>query len=458
MNSWKFLLKPALLLCMTALLFVTACKNDDDDDEVSLETAKVKDYDSDVIVTWNKVFLDVERYAAGYRPGPANSALAYMALGAYEASVTAMPGYKSLENVYKSQGLNVPDIQQGSTYHYPSIVNAIYGSMMKEFFKATSADLRFKIATTETQFKVKYLEEEKIPQEVFDRSEAYGKQVATAMMLWANSDPYGYKTYQNPRPKDYTPPKELGNWQPTYPDLGGAMTPYWGKARTFAINEAEKLSLPPMAFSEDKNSAFYKQALEVYNKNTPALDYEEQWIAEYWSDDALNLTFSPGPRWIAIANQVLETKKLPLDEALYTEALVSMALNDASVAGWYSKYYYNLERPVSYIRRNIDPNWEPHLWFTPSFPAYPSGHSIMGAAGGEVLSQIFGENYAMLDRSHEGRKDFLGIPRSFSSFRDMAYENAYSRIPLGVHFRIDFEEGVRHGYAIGKKVMALPFK
>lgn len=457
MNTLKFLHKfPMLLLGMVLLLFFTACENDNDDDKV--DASLVKSYSGDVVIAWNKTFLDVERYAAGYRPGPANSALAYMGLAAYEACITGMPEYNSLENTYKPQGLNVPDITPGQTYHWPTVVNTIYSSMMKRFFPHVTADLKFKISTVGTQFEVKFLEIDKVDRALFDRSKEYGNAVADAVFAWAETDQYGYTTYKNPRPATYTPPKEPGNWQPTYPDYGAAMTPYWGKARTFAINEAEKLGLPPMGFSEDKNSEFYKQALEVYNKNTPALEYEEQWIAEYWSDDALNLTFSPGPRWIAIANQVLESRKVSLDMAIYSSTKVGMALNDASVAGWHSKYVYNLERPVSYIRRVIDPNWDPHLSFTPSFPAYPSGHSIMGAAGAEALTEIFGDKYAMVDRSHESRADFLGIPRSFNSFYDMAYENAYSRIPLGVHFRIDFEEGVRHGYAIGKKVAQLPWK
>jgi hypothetical protein len=117
-----------------------------------------------------------------------------------------------------------------------------------------------------------------------------------------------------------------------------------------------------------------------------------------------------------------------------------------------------VERPVSYIRRLVDLGWEPHLWFSPSFPAYPSGHATFGAAACEVLSDIFGEDYAMVDRSHEGRIEFLGIPRTFRSFREMAEENGYSRIPLGVHFRMDSEEGVRHGYAIGQRVDELPIR
>ena len=48
--------------------------------------------------------------------------------------------------------------------------------------------------------------------------------------------------------------------------------------------------------------------------------------------------------------------------------------------------------------------------------------------------------------------------RSFSSFYDMAIENAYSRIWLGVHWRMDCDEGVRMGYLCGRRVNSLPFK
>jgi hypothetical protein len=64
----------------------------------------------------------------------------------------------------------------------------------------------------------------------------------------------------------------------------------------------------------------------------------------------------------------------------------------------------------------------------------------------------------MTDRCHEGRIEFLSTPRSFGSFDEMADENAYSRIPLGVHFRMDAEAGVDLGHKVGKKVNSLPWK
>jgi membrane-associated phospholipid phosphatase len=168
---------------------------------------------------------------------------------------------------------------------------------------------------------------------------------------------------------------------------------------------------------------------------------------------------------LAIGNQALEQTRASLETATLMVAKVGIALNDASVACWHSKYTYNIERPVSFIQRNINPTWNimslttnNFLGSTPSFPAYPSGHSTFGAAAAEALSSVFGYNFSLTDRCHADRTDFNGQARTFNSFYDMAQENAFSRLVLGVHFRMDADEGVRLGYQVGRRVNALPFK
>ena len=64
----------------------------------------------------------------------------------------------------------------------------------------------------------------------------------------------------------------------------------------------------------------------------------------------------------------------------------------------------------------------------------------------------------MTDNCHKDRTDFIGTPRTFSSFYEMAAENAYSRLPIGVHFRMDAEAATDLGYKIGRKVNDLPWK
>jgi len=114
-----------------------------------------------------------------------------------------------------------------------------------------------------------------------------------------------------------------------------------------------------------------------------------------------------------------------------------------------------VERPETYIRKQINPDWK-SLHETPSFPAYPSGHAAFGAAAAEVLTDALGNKFELTDRTHEKRPEFAGTPRSYSSFAEMAQENAASRVLLGVHYRMDCEEGLRLGKIIGKKVVDLP--
>jgi hypothetical protein len=468
----KFSTIPALWGMFLLSLFVVSCNQDKDDNPAS---KLVAEYDAEVSLEWNLLFLEVERYAAGYRPGPAPRALGYMGLATYEACVTAMPDYNSLESLYSGSGLNIPDADRKLEYHWPTVVNAIYGYMMPKFFADVDADLKAKIATLADQLDDKYQAE--AGQKVYEQSKSYGISVAEAVWEWSTTDPYGHNAYKNPFGNFET--NEAydwqaffdgpGDWQPTFPGPGNPMGPYFGKARAFALANNEKLALPPstyfMEYSEDPNSEYYAQALQVYTKNAE-LDYNTEWIGEFWSDDLLNVTFSPGPRWTAIANQVIDAEKASLETALEAYAKVGLALNDAAVGCWNSKFHYNVERPDSYIKVVIDPSYKPNLYnpitgdegISPSFPAYPSGHSTMGAAGAEALASVFGYSYAMTDRCHENRTDFEGKPRSFGSFYEMALENAWSRVLLGVHWRMDCDEGMRFGTVIGRKVNALPWK
>ncbi len=459
-------------LCGLLLLsfLISSCGKDDD---TQAQANLVADHDAQAALRWNLVFLDVERYAAGYRPGPAPRALAYMGLAAYEACVTGMPDYNSLESRYA--GLNIPDADPKAEYHWPTVVNAVYANMMPKFFADMPENVKSKITDLADELDDKYLAE--AGQEVYERSKTYGSSVGDAVWNWSTTDSYGHNAYKDPFGNfetnetydwavNYDGP---GDWEPTFPGPGKPMGPFFGKVRTFAISQDQKLALPPstyfMAYSEDPNSEYYSQALQVYTKNAE-LDYTTEWIGEFWSDDLLNLTFSPGPRWTAIANQVIDHEQPSLETALETYAKVGMALNDAAVGCWNSKYHYNVERPDTYIKKVIDPSYKPNLYnpltgdegVTPSFPAYPSGHSTMGAAGAETLASVFGYAYSMTDRCHENRTEFEGKPRTFGSFYEMAEENAWSRVLLGVHWRMDCDEGVRYGTVIGREVNKLPWK
>lgn len=452
---------PLLRLLFGAALLVflqTACKQDQD----ITTNDGVATFSHKAITDWSEMYLQVERYAPGYRPGPAPRSLAYLGLACYEACVSNMEGYNSVATLYP--GLSVPQIDKSQAYHWPTVINGTYYNLMKEFFPEASQQMKDQMLAL---YNTRNAEAQRtVSQEVFDRSLAHGQNVAKAVWAYAKTDPVGHGYYTDPF-KGYdwaTAYKKEGDWRPT--SSSGPMFAHWGEVRTFAVKSGEKLCRQPLPYSSSNNSGIYVQAMEVYTQNTPTISDESRWVAEFWSDDLVGLTFSPGPRWLAIGNQALVHQNSNLATALEMNAKVGMAINDAAVACWYSKYAYNVERPITYINRIVDPKWQTSLnnpltgekSLTPSFPAYPSGHATMGAAGAEALASVFGYNYSMTDRCHEGRTEFVGKPRSFTSFLEMAQENAWSRVPLGVHFRMDADEGVRFGTVIGRKVNALPWK
>jgi membrane-associated phospholipid phosphatase len=443
----------APLFVVLFIFLVSACKSNDENNP-----SESNKFEATVATGWMDNFLEVERYATGFRPPVAARSLAYINLAAYEAIVPSSTTYKSVASNFA--GLTIPQRETGKTYNDEAVTNEVYYVMMKNFFPHVTDVYKTSIETEYKKF-----DATKIAVDELARSKKYGQDVAKAVFDYSKTDVVGNVGYLNNQPADYVPPTGGGKWQPTFPDFGKAMLPQWGKARAFVISESEKLAKPPLEYSTQPTSRFFAQAFEVHQATTP-LSYEGQWIAEFWSDDIFQLTFEPSGRWIAIAQQVVRKEKVSLEKAIYTYAKVSLSLNDGAVACWNSKFTYNIERPTSYIRRVINPTWTSKLnnpirkvdGVTPPFPAYPSGHSTFGGAAAAVLNDIYGTSYAMTDNCHLGRTEFIGKPRSFKSFDAMADENAYSRIPLGVHYRMDCEEGLRIGYVAGNAVNRLAWK
>lgn len=462
MKNMKFLVAKCLPLWMGILLLASACSRDDE----SLPDAygSVNELPADVALRWNELFLDLERFTPGYRPPVSARTSAYLGLAAYESAVHGMEGYNSMAAYFP--GLDLPLPEAGQSYHWPSALTAAYSRSMELFFPTAPSEHLFTIFELRNDFYLDFKNE--VPHDVFSRSTEFGRAVAESVYAWSASDQAGHQAYLRNNDSSYQPPAGIGLWQPTFPDFSPALLPGWGQVRTFAATD-EDIVPDPLPYSEDPASPLYQQAMEVQQMVNAIKQGglpESRWIAEFWSDDCPILTFTPAGRWIAVANQLVEREAPSLSTAVELYARLGMALSDAGVRCWHEKYRFNVERPIDYIRRiQGQAGWNTVMcpdgsgnYFTPPFPAYPSGHATFGAAAAEVLSAVFGQNYAMTDRCHEGRTEFNGTPRDFSSFRAMAEENAYSRIPLGVHFRMDSEAALELGAGIGRKVNQLPWR
>jgi membrane-associated phospholipid phosphatase len=129
---------------------------------------------------------------------------------------------------------------------------------------------------------------------------------------------------------------------------------------------------------------------------------------------------------------------------------VAFSLFDAFTACWAEKFRVNLIRPVTYIKRYVDPNWEPLLQ-TPPFPEHAGGHSTITASAAEVLTHFFGDNRSFVDSTEV---EFALPARTFTSFRQAALEASISRVYGGIHYRRGCDAGNEHGTQIGRYIVS----
>ena len=195
----------------------------------------------------------------------------------------------------------------------------------------------------------------------------------------------------------------------------------------------------------EPGSEFYNNAYEVYSTGIN-LTPEQTNIAEYWADGVGTIT--PGGHSISMLTDILDVEDIDLETASIAYAKLGIALSDAFLACWKTKYIYNLCRPVTYIRQLIDTAWLP-LIATPPFPEYPSGHSSQSGAMSEILTDVFGTSYTFIDSTHGSS---YGGPRSFDSFEEAAQEAAISRLYGGIRFPFGNLAGLELGRIVGENV------
>ncbi len=282
----------------------------------------------------------------------------------------------------------------------------------------------------------------------------------------------------------YTPGTDPGdhNVDPLHP-AQGFLTPGWGSVTPFVLRRARQFRAPPFpALDSEEYAEAFNEVKELGGDgiDTPTLRTAEQTeIALFWAYDGARGLGVPPRLYNQIVRTVAEQEGNSEIENARLFALVNLAMADAGIAAWETKYHYNLWRPILAIRRGDedgnadtegDPEWSPlgapasnqsGTNFTPPFPAYTSGHSTFGAATFKVLERFYGTDdiaFSFISDELNGvTTDWQGnvrplAVRTFESFSQAAAENAISRIYLGIHWKFDATEGIVQGNSVGNWV------
>lgn len=427
-------------------LLTTACNKKE---VVEFRPNMTKSYSADIINVWTPIINESILKTEGYTITVSARATAMIGLALYESVVPGMPEYSSMN--LQIEGLqNLPTVNNLKTYDWEIAANAAIASVALHMFESAPVEVLETILSQEKSFQIEKSNLKNIPSDVLNRSIQFGKEVAEAIIAFETSDPLAHRAYERAFDNSYNMGSGDDLWKPEPPLLQPPLTPFWKNVNPFSIHVISMEPLPPVSFSTEIGSPYYVQAQEVMNL-VNNLDAEQKHMAEFWNDMSPGMTMGPAARWLSIANQIFEKENSGLDIATATYARIAFAAYDATISCWHAKYTYKSVRPVNYIKEYLDPGFEAYMYAFQS-PEYTSEQAVIASAAASILTDVFGNNYAFTDNCHEGRTEFNGEPRSYTSFESAALEAAESRIYAGANYRQSTVEGLRMGERVAQQV------
>lgn len=441
MKHQRFIRLLSTLACASVLSLQLASQPAQAQSEETVEFTYTDSYDPSVAVDWMSLLYD--RIEAERISAPAASRFyAYAGVTVYEAVVPGMPNNYPLASTIDSMP-EMPLLEEGQAYDWPTTANAALSTVLTGLFIDASPETYE--AINDLRAEIQEEREGETNRQIVKTSMAYGDEVGNLLLEWISED-----NFAETRTMEFETPEwmltEEWLWQPTA-ENGRMVEPFWGQIRPIALSYSDECAVDnDMVFDTEEGSTFYQQAMEVKEVGDN-LTEEQQNIARFWVDTP-GVTGTPAGHWVLIENQLTEQLGLNLARSAEMYALVGIALGDSFISCWSLKYQQMLLRPETYIHNYIRRSWQPYIQ-TPMFPEYPSGHSVVSAAAGEVLTTMFGV-VAFTDTSKVRHGE---APRSFTSIEAAATEAAISRLYGGIHYRNAIESGMRQGRCVGQRVL-----
>jgi hypothetical protein len=386
-----------------------------------------------VITEWSLAAYQIIKAADGYQdPMAASRSLAMMHVAMHDAVNAVTPRYRRYALAAPPVGASRADATVAAATAAHDVLAALYPQPQ------AAALLKAELEKTTLEAGVG---------PAIEAGTALGRAAAAAVLAKrANDGSAGKEAYVEgtlPGQYRFTPPFNF------------AAAPHWRQVTPFALASAAQFrTAPPPALTSEAYRRDFDEVKRVGGKaGGSARSTDETHYAAFWYE------FSD-IGWNRVARAVSGRVKQDLWQRARTFALLNMAMADAYIAGWDSKYHYNTWRPVTAIHLAAEdghPRTAPEKSFetllpTPPVPDLPSTHSALGMAAAVVLADAFGGDRVTFTFASSSAMPTNPV-RSFRSFSEAALENADSRVKAGLHFRFATDAGLLLGRQIGQHVI-----
>lgn len=357
-------------------------------------------------------------------PPYAARAYAYVSAAQYDALVAAWY-YKRLYNrkapytVDSSVNAMIP---KSALPSYPSEDAVVEGAAVETLKLLFPGDQDYIQQKAEEHKKARIISGANVRSDI-EAGEALGKAVAQKFVARARGDragaAVGNQTQWTQMETDAIAKGETP-WYSLELPKRPPMLPLFGKVKTFLFDSITAVSLRPGPPPSTSSQQMKDETEEVYRfiKDDTREHYR---IVHFWADGVG--TYTPPGHWDAIAAEDFIKQNYSEIRWARNMALLNMALMDAAIVCWDTKYFYFNPRPTQ-MNANIKT-----LTGIPNFPAYISGHSTFSGAAAAILAHL--------------------VPENADKYMNMASEASMSRIYAGIHYRSDCAVGLEVGKNVG---------
>jgi hypothetical protein len=285
--------------------------------------------------------------------------------------------------------------------------------------------------------------------------DGFGKEAGLAVGIAAANAMIMLRADDGSAPNQFYQPESAqpGTWQttPGCPADGGVFL-QWRTVTPFGIRSGRQFRAePPPRLTSWRYAHAYNEVKRVGAADSTQRPQDRADVARFYAAVLSTRVWNPVARQVAIA------QGRSLAENARTLALLNMALNDAVIAVFDTKYREVFWRPETAIRAGdtdhnpatrADPDYTPFI-STPCHPGYASAHASAGHAARAVLERLHGPTGHFITLSAPA---IPGVMLQYRRFDQITADIDDARIFGGIHFRFDQEAGARMGCRVGEYV------